>query len=156
MIMVAACDSGGDICLSNQMAVHALFYSSYYDDDDQTDTTVANISVVGLLNGEQLDSIIYDTDSIDNCYMPLSMFSDTTRYLIEIKKTATATSYMSDTISFVHNKELSFTSEDCGFIFDFEIENILYSSNSFIDSVAIIQSDIKYNDSYDTVEIYFY
>ncbi len=148
---VSACSTDDDICLSNQQSVQGTFYSSYYDDDDddETDTTVANISIVGLLNGEALDSVIYQSDSIDNCYLPLSMFSDTTRYLVKIKNTK-------DTITFVHDKELSFISEDCGFIFEFNIDTVLYSTSSFIDSVAIEYRKIIYNETKNNVKIYIY
>ncbi len=147
--VVCACDTNEDICLSNQQSIQGMFYSSYYDSDNETDTTVANISIVGLLNGEEVDSIIYNNDSIDNCYMPLSMFSDTTRYLVKIKST-------SDTITFVHDKELSFISEDCGFIFKFNLDTVFYSTTSFIDSVAIEYKKIIYNETKNNVKIYIY
>ncbi len=149
IFILSACDSGSDICLSNQQSVQGNFYSSYYDYSDDVDTTVAHISIVGLLNGEQVDSIIYDNDSIDNCYMPLSMFRDTTKYLIKINNT-------SDTISFIHNKELSFISEECGFIFDFTLDTVMYSNTSFIDSVVIYDNKIIYNESTPNVKIYIY
>ncbi len=149
IFFLSACDSGSDICLSNQQSVQGNFYSSYYNYTDDVDTFVAPISIVGLSDGVPVDSIIYQNDSIDNCYMPLSMFHDTTQYLIKVNNS-------SDTISFVHNKELSFISEECGFIFDFKLDTIMYSNTSFIDTVIIYDNEIIYNESTPNVKIYIY
>jgi hypothetical protein len=136
-----ACDES-DYCLENQQSVQTTFYSAYDDDD----TTVSAVSFYGI---GRSDSLVYDSAEVDDAYLTLSMFSDTTAYVVDIDG-------FKDTLYFVHQKELDFVSEDCGFIFRFEIDTVLFTNISFIDSVAVTYSPIIYNEDIENVAIYLY
>ena len=136
-------DESTDFCLSNQQAVQVGFYSAFYSTD--TDTTISDV----VIYSPGIDSIPYDTVSVNEAYLPLSMHSDTSQFIIEVNK-------LKDTISFVHQKELNFVSRDCGFVFTFYLDTVLYSEISFIDSVAIDYDKIIYNENLENVKIYFY
>ncbi|TLX76868.1 hypothetical protein E9993_04045 [Labilibacter sediminis] len=142
--VVYACTSDdSDFCLSNQQSVQSGFYSSSYSTD--RDTTVSDV----VIYSTGIDSITYDTATVSKTFLPLSMHNDTSEYIIEINK-------LKDTVSFVHTKELNFVSGECGFIFTFELDTILYSDNQIIDSVAIDYPSIVYGENIENVKIYLY
>ena len=130
-----------DICLSNQHALRAYFMSM--EDKVRVQTTRTTIYGVGMSN----DSI-YKEETVSNMFLPLSFNRDTTSFLI-FRQT------LRDTIHFVHTKKMNFISRECGFTFDFVIDTVYYS-NTFIDSVAIINRNVRYNENIDNVEIYIY
>ena len=142
-ITYACTSDDSDFCLSNQQSVQSGFFSSYYTTD--TDTTVSDV----IIYSTGIDSIPYDTATVKKMFLPLSMLNDTSQYIIEINK-------LRDTLSFVHTKELNFVSGECGFVFTFELDTILYTEKSFIDSVAIDYSSIVYGENIENVKIYLY
>lgn len=136
-------DETNDFCLSNQQSVQSGFYSSHHTTD--VDSTVSGVTIWST----NIDSLTYDSARVNEIFLPLSMMKDTSQFIIEINK-------LKDTLSFVHSKELSFVSGECGFIFRFEIDTILYSNNFFIDSVAIDYPSIVYGENIENVKIYLF
>ncbi|GAF03412.1 DUF6452 family protein [Saccharicrinis fermentans] len=144
MFLTYACgDDSSDFCLSNQQSVQVGFYSSYQSSD--TDSSVSNV----LIYSTGVDSILYDEATVSDVYLPLSMENDSSQFIIEIND-------LKDTISFVHQKELNFVSGECGFIFSFYLDTVMYSDVSFIDSVAIDYDEVVYNENLENVKIYLY
>ena len=144
MFLACACgDESSDFCLSNQQSVQAGFYSSYQTTD--TDSSVSNVFIYST----GVDSILYDDATVSDVYLPLSMGSDTSKFIVEIND-------LKETISFVHQKELNFVSGECGFVFSFYLDTVMYSDVSFIDSVAIDYDEIVYNENLENVKIYLY
>ncbi len=144
LVIVISCNSADDFCLSNQQSVQATFYSSSTDND----STVSDVTIRAI-NSIAEDDTIYNTEEVTESFLPLSMINDTTSYVIQILN-------QKDTISFVHSKELDFISEECGFIFKFEVDTVLHTNISFIDSVTIEYPSIIYNESTENVKIYLY
>jgi len=136
-------DETNDFCLSNQQSVQSGFYSPYHTTD--VDSTVSGVTIWST----DIDSLTYDSATVNKTFLPLSMMNDSSQFIIEINKSK-------DTITFVHSKELSFVSGECGFIFRFEIDTILYSDNSFIDSVVIDYPSIVYGENIENVKIYLF
>ncbi|MGQ1787896.1 MULTISPECIES: DUF6452 family protein [unclassified Saccharicrinis] len=144
IILIYACeDESSDFCLSNQQSVQAGFYSSYQSTD--TDSSVSDVVIYSI----GVDSIPYDTVTVSDVYLPLNMHKDTSRFIIEINE-------LKDTVSFVHQKELNFVSGECGFVFSFYLDTVLFSDVSFIDSVAIDYDEVIYNENLENVKIYLY
>ncbi len=144
IVFVYACGTeNSDFCLSNQQSVQAGFYSSYATNDK--DSTVRNVFIYSL----GVDSITYDTVSVNKIYLPLNLNKDTSQFIIDINT-------LKDTITFVYSKELNFVSGECGFIFSFYLDTLYHSDVSFIDSVAIINDEIIYNENFENVKIYLY
>ncbi|SMO57759.1 hypothetical protein SAMN06265379_10340 [Saccharicrinis carchari] len=144
--IIVACACGNetsDFCLSNQQSVQAGFYSAYAIDDK--DTSVANV----LVYSPTVDSIPYDSVTVNNLYLPLSLHKDTSQFIIELNS-------LKDTVTFVHQKELNFVSGECGFVFSLYLDTILYSDVSFIDTVVIVNDEIIYNENFENVKIYLY
>ncbi len=144
--IIAGCsDNESTVCLSNQDAAQIGFYSIHTSEvDADQDTTVTETTIFGL---NRSDSLIYDSASISQAYLPLSMMNDTTTFIIRLKT-------RSDTLHFFTSKELNFISEECGFIFDFTIDSIRYSQNSFIDSAVILNPDVIYSENLENVKVY--
>jgi len=132
-----------DMCLSNQNALHANFFSM---EEPQKTIAVEKITVLGL--GMPEDYTVYKDETVSKMFLKLSYTADTTTYVI-IKQT------LKDTLQFVHSKTLDFTSRKCGFNFNFKLDTVLFAG-IFIDSIAIKHQTVKYNENFDNVEIYIY
>lgn len=142
MFLVYSCGKDtSDLCLSNQQSVQLGFYSPYHTSD--VDTTVSGVTVWST----GVDSIPYDSARVSEIYLPLSMMDNISQFIIEIYK-------RKDTISFVHSKELNFVSGECGFVFTFELDTILYTDSTIIDSVAIDYPSIVYGENIKNVKVY--
>ncbi len=144
LAIIISCNNTDDFCLSNQQSVQASFYSSI----TLNDSTVSDVTIRAIESVAE-DDTIYNSETVSESFLPLSMMNDTSRFLIQILN-------QKDTVSFVHSKELSFISEECGFIFTFELDTVLHSNISFIDSVSIEYPSIVYNESTENVKIYLY
>ncbi|MCW3785534.1 DUF6452 family protein [Plebeiibacterium sediminum] len=144
LVIIISCNNSDDFCLSNQQSVQASFYSSI----TLNDSTVSGVTITAIGSVAE-DDTIYNSEVVSESFLPLSMMNDTSRFLIQILN-------QRDTVSFVHSKELSFISEECGFIFKFELDTVLHSNISFIDSVSIEYPSIVYNESTENVKIYLY
>jgi hypothetical protein len=107
---------------------------------------VPNTTIYGL--GMPEDSTIYNDETVNKIFLKLAFDSDTTSYIV-IRQT------LKDTIHFVHTKKLDFISRKCGFTFNFKLDTVLFSG-IFIDSVAVINPNIRYNENFDNLEIYIY
>lgn len=142
MVFTSGCQ-GEEACLSNQHAVQAGLYSAWSEEDK--DSTLQDVSLVGI---GRIDSI-YRTQSLSELFMPLNFEEDTSTFVVAVSAT------MKDTLSVVYRKELDFISRDCGYIFTFDIDTILYS-NAFIDSVAISYPTVKYGESTENIKLYIY
>lgn len=145
LFMLGACDSD-ELCLSNQHALQVGVYSTHTSTLLQDkDTILVDVSIFGA---EKEDSI-YESEVLKEAFLPLSFTNDTTTYIIKVSNEY-------ETIRFVHKKELDFVSGECGYVFKFQIEAILFSRNNFIDSVSITYPHVKYGEDFENVKIYIY
>ena len=133
--------SADDICLSNQHALQAGFYSYH----TLKDSTLQGTTIYGV--GQSNDSI-YKNEPARKLFLPLSFNNDTTVFVI-------FSNALSDTIKFVHTKELTFVSRKCGFVFNYEIDTVMHTE-TFIDSVSIVNSGVRYNENFENIEIFIY
>ena len=146
IVILYSCNAE-DFCLSNQHAVQTGLYS-YNSVPNDKDTTLTDVSIYGV---GKTDSI-YESVSLQKAFLPLSFLNDTTQFVIFL------TQLKSDTIKFVYRKELNFISGDCGYIFDFHLDTVLFSSSAYriIDSVSIAYSEVKYGEDIENVKIYIH
>ncbi len=139
-IVFGRCETS-DICLSNQNATQAGLYSAYSTTDK--DTVLTDLYVLGI--GRE-DSLLYDSVALNKLFLPLSMHADTTAFMIKVKT-------LTDTIWFVYNRDLTYVSGDCGMAVDIELDTIWFTDR-FIDSVAIIEPFIRYNENTENIKLY--
>lgn len=141
LLIITACNPDS-ICLSNQNAVQTGFYSAY--STANKDTALSKTSVFGL----GVTDSIYSKEGVQKMFLPLSFSNDTTAFVIE-------NNTLKDTIWFGHTKELFFISRKCGFSFNFQIDTV-WSTHTFIDSVALDLNTVNYNENVENVKIYIY
>ena len=139
-ILFGRCESS-DLCLSNQNSAQVGLYSAYSTTDK--DTVLTDLYVLGV--GRE-DSLLYDSVYLNKMFLPLSMHTDTTTYLVKVKT-------LLDTIWFVYNRDLTYVSGDCGMAVEIELDTIWFTGR-FIDSVAIIQPFIRYNENIENIKLY--
>lgn len=140
----ASCTGSGDICLSGQMSVTTNFYS-YHTSTETTDKdTSINMRYAGLYPR-------YDTTEAEaftnNIFLPLSMETDSTKF-------ALLSNGLAEEITFYHQKELAYISEECGFIFHFTIDSVDCSTSRYISDIEVIDNEISYNKGTGNVKIY--
>jgi hypothetical protein len=140
LLVFSKCDEMGDLCLSNQNAVQAGLYSTYHTADK--DTVMTDLYIKGIGN----DSLLYSDASANKLFLPLSMHNDSTAFQIKIKT-------LLDTLWFSYSRKLVYVSGDCGMFVESEIDTVWFTGR-FIDSVAIIDPYIRYNENIENIKIY--
>ncbi len=143
LFMLACDDQSSEFCLSNQQSVQVGLYSSYQTTDK--DSTVSDLVVYSL----GVDSILYDSVSINKLYLPLNMLENESQFIFKLDG-------KEDTVTFIHDKELDFVSGECGFIFKFYLDTVKYSDYSFIHTAIINDDEVIYNENFENVKIYLY
>ena len=130
-----------DICLSNQHAVQTGFYSYR----TLRDTSLLGTTIYGVERGN--DSI-YKNETTRKLFLPLSFDHDTTIFIV-------FSNTLHDTLKFVHTKEMVYISRKCGFTYNYTIDTILHTE-TFINSVSIVNPEVKYNENIENIEIFIY
>ncbi|PRZ01846.1 hypothetical protein BY457_102254 [Marinilabilia salmonicolor] len=143
VLLVSPGCEGEEACLSNQHAVQARLYSAWSTSDK--DSTLENVSLIGI----DMSDSIYREQRLSELFMPLNFESDTSTFVLGVSET------LKDTLSIVYSKELDFISRDCGYVFTFDLDTILYS-RSIIDSVSIAYPTVKYGESTANIKLYIY
>ena len=133
--------SADDICLSNQHAVQVGFYSYH----TLRDSTLQGTTIYGA---EKSNDSIYRNEPARKLFLPLSFNHDTTVFVI-------FSNTLSDTIKFVHTQELAFVSRKCGFILNYVIDTVIHTE-TFIDSVSVVNPGVRYNENIENIEIFIY
>ena len=89
------------------------------------------LSVRGLAaNGTLIDSILYKSKAIQNIYLPLNKFENSSKFVLTFKTAK-------DTIEVLHTNTDYYLSLECGCIKVHSIDTVLTTTN-LIDSVKII------------------
>jgi hypothetical protein len=101
------------------------------DDGKARDSIVNNLTVYGV--GRE-DSLLYNQSIARKITLPLSLVSDTSRFIIQIDGSQ-------DLCVIEYTRFVRLISHDCGFITEFDIQDFKYTKTN-IDSVSIIQSKV--------------
>lgn len=94
----------------------------------------------------------YATGSSE-AYLPFRVDSDTTTYLLFYRQAALQHLNLSDTITFLYDREPYFHSEACGVVYNYRIKKIL-TTHTFLDSVSVPGGVIT-NVASENIRIYF-
>lgn len=104
------------------------------------DTNLINISFLdsmSVYSPEWDDSIHYLEEGVSgNILFSLSPNDDFTEIIITTKQTTEK-----DTLTFYHQKEMVYLSPECGFMFNFTIDDYIFTKN-FIDSVKLVNNEL--------------
>ena len=108
--ILSACNSDG--CTDGSRALpHAVMYKVGTNEK----TSVSNLAVYGI--GAPGDSMIVDTSTVSEFYLPLRPSADETRFVIDY----TDLDHVSDTLTMHYEAVPYFVSEDCGVTFFYNI-----------------------------------
>ena len=143
IFVFSRCNEMGGICLSNQNAAQVGLYSSYHHGD--VDTVLTNLYIAGI--GRE-DSLVYDSATVSDLFLPLSMHRDTTGFIIKVKT-------LIDTLWFAYSRNLTYVSGDCGMAVEIDVDTVWFTDR-FLDSVVIIQPLIRYNENVENIKLYIY
>lgn len=139
---LVACNNGDDMLLSYQHSLQTGFYSH----NTKKDTVLTAIKAWGI--GRE-DSLLYDgSQSLHELFLNLNMNENRTQFVI-------CTQMLRDEIDVYYSHHLQPVSGSGGITMEIRIDSIKHT-NVFMDSLAIRQRDIKYNESTQNVEIFVY
>lgn len=147
-ILATACEKD-DICVDGDTPL--LVITLYRSDDPATPKNATTLRVVGLGNGTPVNTFA-DRSSRDSIGIPLR--ADTNRagfvFIYSSKDNDQgADTGNRDTLYFDYTVSENFVSRACGFVPNYE--NLAFElqqdTNNWIDSVAVIQPDIRNNTS---------
>ena len=130
-LLVASCSN--DSCYDNGSA---LPLAALYINDDQQ--TIRGLTVMGI--GAPGDSLLIDSSSVDEVYLPLRASVETTSYAlwrgIVIDTTIVV---VRDTLTLDYKAIPYFHSVECGAMYNFDIQNVKHTHHG-IDSVVLLKT----------------
>lgn len=130
--LLAAAGCSSDECFDNQ---NALPLAGFYDSADSTKTVaIDSLEVYGLHSPG--DSILWNGAGARNeLYLPFKLTSDTTTYIFRYLQKDLAAHHITDTVTFIYNREPRLVSAACGVSYLFTMKEIRYT-DLLIDSVS--------------------
>lgn len=130
-----------DMLLSYQHTLQVGLYSMH----THKDTSLTNVQIYGI--GRE-DSLLYDEPAVSALFLNLNMNTDSTKYVFK-------TQTLQDELTITYDKHLTPVSGSGGITMELHVNSIAHTQ-VFIDSVAIVNRNIKYNESLENVKIFVY
>ncbi len=138
--MVSSCQTNNQCDTATESLVKINFYTI---DSIEQAVFVSPISVYGV---GRSDSLLYENDSISSVSIPLSPNAETIGFVFDIGT-------YSDEILFEYKTSTYLESMDCGFIANYEINSVTYSTN-IIDTIIILNNMVTI-DNEEHIKLYF-
>ncbi|MBD5237241.1 MAG: hypothetical protein HDS62_06895 [Bacteroidales bacterium] len=150
IIIVEGCST--DECYDNRNALpYAGFYG--YMDGKMGSVSVDSMEVYGV--NVPGDSILWEGKrSLSSLYLPFRIDSDTTTYVFHPISRILSMLGLTDTVTFIYDREARFVSSACGASYLYKIKEIRHSG-ILIDSVVCPGMEIT-NANRENIQIYFY
>lgn len=136
-----ACNAEDDLQLSYQHTVQVGLYSIH----THNDTTLTDVKIYGV--GRE-DSLLYDSEVIGSLFLNLNLNRCTTEFVFR-------TMTLEDDLFFRYSKQKEPVSGSSGIAMEITLDSVGHTS-TFIDSVAIVNKKIRYNESLENVRLYIY
>ncbi len=130
LLFFIRCDTDKECFVSSTSDVRAKFYSF---SNSMINEEVANeLSIYGI---SHKDSLLYNNDvQVYEIYLPLAPNQVNVQFVIQIKEDI-------DTLLFDYTPELNYYDDACGFIMNYKLKNVDYTTNR-IDSISIINPEV--------------
>lgn len=147
LLLVVAClcafvaCSEDNMLLSYQHSVQVGLNSVH----TKLDTTLTDIKLYGL---GRTDSLVHDARASE-LFMSLDLNHDTTQFRLVVHK------YLEEEITFCYHKRFEPVASGNGMAAHITIDTVITTSY-LIDSVAIVNREIKYNENLTNVRFYIY
>ena len=138
---LAACNAEDDMQLSYQHTVQAGLYSMH----THNDTTLTQVQIFGI--GRE-DSLLYDVETIGKLFLNLNLSRCTTEFVF-------CTQTLQDDLFFTYRKQKEPVSGSSGIAMELTLDSVGHTT-TFIDSIAIVESKIRYNESLENIQIFVY
>ena len=147
-LWVTACEKD-DICVDGDTPL--LIITFYRSDDPITLKNAAQLRVIGIGNGDPVDTFA-DRTSRDSVGIPLraNMNRSSFVFIYSSKDNEEGNDTGNrDTLHFDYEISESYISRACGFVPNYEnlAFELIKDSNNWIDSIAVIQPNIRNNQS---------
>ena len=131
VLLLGTASCGDNSCYDNG---NSLPLATFYVGDSQQ--TVSGLTIMGI--GVPGDSLLADSSSLKEIYLPLRTSVTTTAYKVSRWITISDTKAQTiDTITFDYQPIEFFHSIECGTMFNFDIKRLTYTTNG-IDSVVLL------------------
>ena len=115
-----------------------------------TQQTISGLAIKGI--GVPGDSLIADSSSLSEVYLPLRASSSSTAFAIS-RWTNEGTGWVNDTLTLEYQPIEYFHSAECGAMYNFDIKQVSHTTHG-IDSVVLLNSLIT-NVTTPSLRIYF-
>ncbi|MEG0700760.1 MAG: DUF6452 family protein [Muribaculaceae bacterium] len=144
--IVVSCNTNG--CLDNQSSIPL---AGFYAMDTKKAITIDSISVYGI--GVPNDSMILrNAKGIKQVYLPFRLNANVTEYVIHYDQKTLADIRNNDTLTFKYKSIPYFVSNECGAMYQYEIEDFAYTRH-LIDSLGLVSKKIT-NVNVESMKIY--
>ncbi len=140
-LILFSCNSDDDMQLSYQHTVQVGLYSVH----TLNDTSLTEVEIYGV--GRE-DSLLYDEESLSSLFLNMNLNADTTEFVFK-------TQTLQDDLFFRYTKKLESVSGSSGIAMQITIDSVGHTT-TFIDSVAIVNKHVNYNESLENVQIFVY
>ncbi len=140
-LLLASCNADDDIQLSYQHTAQVGLYSAH----TRNDTTLRQVQIFGV--GRE-DSLLYDTDAAGSLFLNLNLNRCTTEFVFR-------TQTLEDDLFFRYTAQKVPVSGSAGIAMEITLDSVGHTS-TFIDSVAVVRPQIRYNESLENVQIFIY
>ncbi len=150
ILMLSAGGCNSDECFDNQ---NALPLAGFYDYQEPAKTvSIDSIMIYGFMAPQ--DSVLWDgKKATDEVYLPFKLTSDTTKYVFKYLQKELARYNITDTVTFIYDREPRLVSAACGVSYLFTLKDIKHTQ-MLIDSVACPSGTIT-NAPVQNLKIFF-
>lgn len=154
ILLSALCLSScaGNDCLDNKSA---LPFAGLYASGTLQSLSVSDLTIYGI--GAPGDSVLYQSATLKNVYLPFRIDTDETRYVfrydIFASEETDPAEIPSDTITFRYTRQPWFNNAACGATYNFELTDISWTS-FVIDSISAVEAVIT-NKNIENLKIFF-
>lgn len=124
-----------------KVALMVEFKEMQYDfSSEQYKEQSKNVNVI--VRGVGIDSLLYDSVSLNKMQLPLQMNGNDSKFVVEqYFENEVDTGYIADTICINHENSIEFVSVECGGVVVSKIHEVTWTVNR-IDSVVVIDSNV--------------
>lgn len=146
---LTSCSTNG--CHENRSSIAKAGLYAY----NRPAATVAidSISLYGI--GQKSDALILDcAQGVTSLTLPFRNDADTTQFVIRYDAGRLAAIGLSDTLTIYYTRYPYFISGDCGVVFNYHIDTLLYTVHG-LDSVALMVDEVT-NQDIETIRLYYY
>lgn len=138
--------SSSDLCMQEMKVRMKVEFKEMQYDTSAEQYKEQNKNVDVIVNGDGMDSLLYDSVSLNVMELPLKINDSISVFVVkQLYASENDTSYITDTLWVRHQNSIEFVSVECGAVMAHEIEDVIWTINR-IDSVSIVNQNVNRED----------